>query len=215
MKTLTFLLALLSTTLAAPTSPPANPLSQRTLSQCPPNTAQPKGKLPANSISTSILVPISSKNPDTAFPSSSWAKVTPNDFCTVFNLDLPAAATQGKLCNLVFDFPSLLQAPGLFVYLGPGHFTFTGYAFGTGAVEGVTTYNDQPAAGPSPPNPPSVMRPGNSYIVNSAPCGIPPYAGTVTVSGSLCSKDTTFLFKQGELFCPLGFYIVLTDDLDA
>jgi hypothetical protein len=180
--------------------------------KCPANAAQPDGKLPAGAISTSALVPISSKNPKTAYPNSDWAKITPGDFCTVFNLVVDSDATQGKVCNLVFDFPSLLQAPGDFVFLGSGKFTFTGYDINAGAVPGETTYANQPRPGPSPPNPPPVMKPGNSYIVNSAPCGIPPGIGPVTVSGSLCSKDTTFLFKQSNKTCPLGFYVVLTDD---
>lgn len=215
MKTFAIIAALLASVLAAPASSPANALDERHL-KCPANKAQPDGKLPKGSISTSVLVPISAKKPNKAFGNSEWAKVTPNDFCTIFNLDLPVAKTQGKVCNLVFDFPSLLQAPGLFSFWGPGHFTFTGYAIGAGAQPGVTTYNNQPAPGPSPPNPPPVMKPGNSYIINSAPCGIPPeIPGSVTVSGSLCSKDTTFIFKQSDRFCPLGFYVILTDDPNA
>ncbi|GKT95754.1 GPI anchored cell wall protein [Colletotrichum tofieldiae] len=139
----------------------------------------------------------------------------PNDVCTVFNLDLPVAQTQGKVCNLVFDFPSKESAPNKFTFKGPGTFKFTGYAIGVGAVAGQTTYNRQPAPGPSPPNPPPIMTPGHSYcsqIINSAPCGIPATVpGSVTVSGSLCSPDTTFSFYQSNDGCPLGFFVVLTD----
>jgi len=217
MKILAFFSTLLATTLAAPTTPaPNNSLTTRTLVKCPANSVQPSGKLPPNSVSPSLLLRISAKRPDKAFHSSSWAKITPNDYCTIFNLDLNPAATQGKICNLVFDFPSKLQASFPYTFHGPGHFTFTGYAIGVGAEEGVTTWNNQPAPGPSPPNPPPVMKPGHSYIVNSAPCGIPAETpGLVTVSGSLCSKDTTFEFKQCEAKCPLGFYVVLTDDPNA
>ncbi|KAJ4312124.1 hypothetical protein N0V94_007602 [Neodidymelliopsis sp. IMI 364377] len=221
MKTITAFCALLASSFAAPTTPATEAsMETRTLGllgkalnpKCPANAAQPDGKLPAGAISTSALVPISSKNPKTAYPNSDWAKITPGDFCTVFNLVVDSDATQGKVCNLVFDFPSLLQAPGDFIFLGSGKFTFTGYDINAGAVPGETTYANQPRPGPSPPNPPPVMKPGNSYIVNSAPCGIPPGIGPVTVSGSLCSKDTTFLFKQSNKTCPLGFYVVLTDD---
>ncbi|KAF2463251.1 uncharacterized protein BDR25DRAFT_307857 [Lindgomyces ingoldianus] len=217
MKTFTVLTTLLVAALAAPSSL-ASPMSleaRKSKAKCPVNSAQPDGKLPPGSISTSLLLPISAKKPNKAFPATTTAVVTPNDKCTIFNLDLPAAATQGKICNLVFDFPSWADAPGQFTFWGPGHFTFTGYAIGVGAVAGQTTYNNQPAPGPSPPNPPPVMQPGNSYIVNAAPCGIPANAGTVTVSGSLCSKDTTFTFKQSDVCCPLGFYVVLTDDPNA
>jgi hypothetical protein len=224
MKLLVLLAAFLTTSLAAPATSPAATFDPRDAhkdkgdgkSKCPANPAQPDGQLPKGSITTSVLLPISAKKPKKTFEATEWAKVTPNDICTIFNLDLPVAATQGKICNLVFDFPSFAQAPGLFTFKGPGHFTFTGYAIGAGAVPGVTTYANQPAPGPSPPNPPAVMKPGNSYIINAAPCGIPAeIPGTVTVSGSLCSKDTTFIFKQSDKKCPLGFYVVLTDDPNA
>jgi hypothetical protein len=213
MKSFAIIFALVASSLAAPTTSSLNTrtfFSQK--ATCPANSAQPDGKLPNGSISTSVLVPISSKNPNKAYPATEWATVTPNDMCTVFNLELDSNAVQGKICNLVFDFPSLLQAPGLFVFLGSGKFTFTGYDINAGAVAGETTYNNQPRPGPSPPNPPPTIKPGNSYIINASPCGIPPNIGKVTVSGSLCSKDTTLLFKQSDWICPLGFYVVLTDD---
>ncbi|KAH6633471.1 hypothetical protein C7974DRAFT_172277 [Boeremia exigua] len=224
MRAFTLLPTLLAAAFAAPTTPAiAASLEARTLGllsklqnpKCPSNTAQPDGKLPKGSISTSALVPISAKKPNTAYPNSEWAKITPGDFCTIFNLVLDSDATQGKVCNLVFDLPDYLQAPGSFVFLGSGAFTFTGYDINAGAVPGETTYAKQPRPGPSPPNPPPIMKPGNSYIINSAPCGIPPGIGPVTVSGSLCSKDTTFLFRQSQDKCPLGFYVVYTEDKGA
>jgi hypothetical protein len=48
--------------------------------------------------------------------------------------------------------------------------------------------------------------------MNGSPCGIPPGIGKITVSVALCSKDTTLLFRQSDAICPLGFYVVLTDD---
>ncbi|PSN68061.1 hypothetical protein BS50DRAFT_356509 [Corynespora cassiicola Philippines] len=216
MKAFTILAVLTASALAAPTTPaPENPLDARNLNKkCPPNKVQPDGKLPKGSIPASILVPISKKQPKKTFPQSDWAKVTPDDYCTIFNLDLPAKDTQGKICNLVFDFPGLLEAPGLWTFKGPGNFDFTGYAVGAGAIPGKTSYENQPPPGPSPPSPPPFMKPGNSYIINSGPCQIPPEAGVVTVSGSLCSKDTTLIFKQSDKKCPLGFYVILTDDPD-
>ncbi|KAF2744790.1 hypothetical protein M011DRAFT_520795 [Sporormia fimetaria CBS 119925] len=214
MKLLAVLAALLSTSHAVQTKPPAIDEAP----SCPANFAQPDGKLPEDAISTSLLLPISAKAPNKSFYVPEWAKVTPNDECTIFNLELPVAASQGKICNLVFDFPSYDQAPGVpYVFHGPGHFTFTGYEFGAGAIPGVTTFENQPEPGLSPPNPPEVVEPGNSYVIHSAPCDIPPeMEGAVLFSGSLCSEDTTFMFKQSnEQGCPLGFYVVLTDDPDA
>ncbi|KAK1982804.1 ubiquitin 3 binding protein But2 C-terminal domain-containing protein [Colletotrichum cereale] len=179
---------------------------------CPTSSVQPDGSLGKSFVSTSLLVPIAKCKPNFAFPATKWAQVTPNDICTVFNLDLPVAQTQGKVCNLVFDFPSQEAAPGKFFFHGPGTFNFTGYAIGAGAVAGQTTYKNQPAAGPNPPNPPPTMTPGHSYVINSAPCGIPATVpGSVTVSGSLCSPDTTFSFYQSNDGCPVGFFVVLTD----
>ncbi|EFQ25160.1 hypothetical protein CGRA01v4_06501 [Colletotrichum graminicola] len=179
---------------------------------CPTNSAQPDGTLGSSYVSTSLLVPIAKSKPNYAFPATKLAKVTPNDVCTIFNLDLPVAQTQGKVCNLVFDFPSKESALGKFEFKGKGTFNFTGYAIGAGAVAGQTTYNKQPAPGPSPPNPPPIMTPGHSYIINSAPCGIPAdVPGSVTVSGSLCSPDTNFVFEENTKGCPLGFFVVLTD----
>ncbi|KAH0437787.1 gpi anchored cell wall protein [Colletotrichum camelliae] len=212
MKTFT-ITTVLAFALSAAAAPGADSYGGKRGKTCPTNTAQPDGSLGKSFVNTSLLVPISKNLPNVAFPATKWAIVTPNDVCTVFNLDLPVAQTQGKVCNLVFDFPSYdQQALGKYLFHGPGTFQFTGYAIGAGAVAGVTSYNKQPAPGPSPPNPPPTMTPGHSYIVNSAPCGIPAdVPGTVTVSGSLCSPDTVFSFQQSNDGCPLGFYVVLTD----
>ncbi|KAK8066141.1 hypothetical protein PG997_012888 [Apiospora hydei] len=70
------------------------------LVQCPKNTAQPDGNLPA-----SIQDYISAKEPNKKFAGSVTAEVTPGDKCTIFNLDIPVKESQGKVCNLVFDFP--------------------------------------------------------------------------------------------------------------
>ncbi|OLN85354.1 hypothetical protein CCHL11_09876 [Colletotrichum chlorophyti] len=208
--TITSTLAFALSAVAAPGSSSYNSKSGR--GTCPANAAQPDGTLGKSYVNTSLLVPIAKSLPNVPFPATKWAQVTPNDVCTIFNLDLPVAQTQGKVCNLVFDFPSYEQAPGKFLFLGPGSFKFTGYAIGAGAVAGQTTYNKQPAPGPSPPNPPPTMTPGHSYIINSAPCGIPSTVpGSVTVSGSLCSPDTFFSFYQSNDGCPLGFFVVLTN----
>jgi hypothetical protein len=187
---------------------------------CPANPLQLDGKLlPGKAtVPTSLQVPMSKNKPDKAFPASEWAVITPNDFCTVFNLVLDAEDTVGKLCNLVFDLPQAGQGPAPYAYRysGPGHFTFTGYDLDVGAVPGNTTYNNPPRAGPNPPNPPAVLAPGNSYVIHSAPC--PPIVQAfpgkpeITVSGSLCSTDSTLIFKMGEGQCPVGFYVLLTDD---
>ncbi|KAF1936503.1 hypothetical protein EJ02DRAFT_459468 [Clathrospora elynae] len=217
MKAFALLSAFLSSALAAPptTSPknhtPRTPSIPINPAKCPINTVQLYGNLPKGSISPSAIVPISSLNPNKAFFNTDWANVTPNDKCTIFNFELDSDATEGKICNVVFDFPDIMQAPGLFMVIGSGRFTFTKYDISAGAVPGWTTFANQPRPGPYPTSTPAILKPGNSYVVDEAPCGIEPGSGKVTVSGSLCSKDTTFWFKQSNMICPLGFYVVLTD----
>jgi hypothetical protein len=120
--------------------------------------------------------------------------------------------TLTKTCNLILDLPETSCHP--INFSGPGHFTFTGYLTGFGATKD-TTYNNQPVPGPSPPFPPSVITPGNSYVIAQLPCLIPTGLGPQTVSGALCSDDTTLEYYQtgpkgdkGQ--CPLGFFVVIT-----
>jgi hypothetical protein len=115
----------------------------------------------------------------------------------------------GKDCTLEFLFPALGQTHTPYVYIGPGHFTFTGYAIGSGATE-KTTYNDQPPAGPSPPTPPSVLEPGHAYTINVGSCGIQPGMSSMEVSGKLCSNDTTFSYYQNDNECPIGFFVTIS-----
>lgn len=254
MKTTAILAAYFAATaLAVPT------LEKRV--QCPKNDAQPNGYLPTDpkdTVSPSLLLQISAKEPNKKYAASNTAEITPGDQCTIFNLDLPVKDTKNKVCNLVFDWPenptaSLSQRalakkskllgdydhdhfklhhgngehhknhPRLslptplassldFLFDGPGHFNFTGYAIGVGGVAGESTYAHQPELGPNPPSPPVTMTPGNSYIINSAPCDLPANLTSVKVSGSLCSSDTHLRFDNGILgTCPIGFYVVLTD----
>ncbi|KAK8003204.1 G-protein coupled receptor [Apiospora arundinis] len=231
------------------------------VAQCPKNDAQPDGYLPTDpkdTVSPSLLLQISAKEPNKKYAASNTAEITPGDQCTIFNLDLPVKNTQNKVCNLVFDLPEqaatslsskalamkklkmagegehehhheqphhghghghgqggkgegkgegegephknypritlpspLASALG-YVFDGPGHFNFTGYAIGVGAAAGETTYANQPELGPNPPLPANLT--------------------SVKVSGSLCSSDTHLRFEQGFYgTCPIGFYVVLTD----
>ncbi|KAH8648280.1 ubiquitin 3 binding protein But2 C-terminal domain-containing protein [Tricladium varicosporioides] len=171
---------------------------------CPAN-----GNLPATGyLSPTLMVPISASSPNIAFGSTQNPIITPNDFCTIFNLVIPGSAV-GKKCTLEFLFPSPKQTKSPADYNGPGHFTFTGYAFDSGATL-KTTYNNQPPPGPSPPQPPAVLSPGNAYIINVGDCGIQRGQKSMTVSGKLCSTDTTFVFRQSSDVCPLGFFVVIS-----
>lgn len=177
---------------------------------CPKSSTLPRGTL-----WPSLIVPISKTNPDKTYGGSDHTKaeITPGDMCTIFNFVLPDTMNdkpiENQNCSLIFDFPNKVQNPWGYSSSGDGHFTFTGYTIGSGATN-ETTYNTQPPAGPSPSNPPDVMKSGNSYIINNAPCGIPPGTGNVTVSGALCSNDSSLSFHQTNRFCPMGMFVVVS-----
>lgn len=194
------LLALLGLTMAS-----AIPTTSNEDCNCPVNGTLPEE---GSYVSTSAFYEISAKKSNKHYPPSLTAKVTPGDLCFITNLELPTTAV-GKTCTLKFLFPTKEQAKQWYKFSGPGHFTFTGYATGVGADD-TTTYNNQPAPGPSPPSPPEIL-PGNAYTIFSGPCGIPDPSTTTTVSGSLCSADTLLEFTQSTgPGCPLGFFVEIS-----
>ena len=179
----------------------SHPLEER--DQCPPG-----GTLPPGYIAPSMMVRISQNSPDEEFGSTQTPLITPNDFCTIFNLEIPSSGYDST-CTLVFLFPDHDETQSPYSYDGPGHFTFTGYSQFFGATD-QTTYNNQPPPGPSPPFPPAVMAPGNAYVINSAPCLMPPGVESMEVSGKLCSADTSLSYLQdANNGCPIGFYVIL------
>ncbi|KAH8901248.1 hypothetical protein GQ53DRAFT_775861 [Thozetella sp. PMI_491] len=189
------------------------PLNSR--ATCPAGSDYPTGP---GTISTYGLVPISKSSPDTAYGYVPVGVVTPGDMCTIVDLKIPdevnGELTLLKTCTLSFSFPTAEQAaPKKLTFSGPGHFTFTGYLTGFGGDES-TTYNKQPLPGPSPPSPPPVMVPGNTYTIANLPCLILPLSGGQTVSGALCSDDTALEWQQttadGEGGCPVGFFVVIS-----
>jgi len=180
----------------------SRPLEARNL--CPPG-----GTLPEGYLEPTLMVPVSQMLPDVAFGPTDFPQITPNDFCTIFNLEIPSSGFN-KTCTLEFLFPNHMQTFSPYAYKGAGHFTFTGYAFNTGATA-ETTFNHQPPPGPSPPTPPAVLAPGNAYTINVGPCSIPACQTSMEVSGMLCSSDTTFDYLQtAHLGCPIGFYVVIS-----
>ncbi|RYP06021.1 hypothetical protein DL765_009640 [Monosporascus sp. GIB2] len=135
---------------------------------CPVN-----GTLPANYVKPSLIVNVSKNPANIPFGKTPTPLITPGDFCGIFNLELPPSAS-GKICQLTGK--------------DGGHFSFTGYAIGTGATP-QTTYNHQPAAGPNPPSPPAVLAPGNAYVINSAVCGLPPGLTELVISNIKASTS--------------------------
>jgi len=200
--TLTLTLLITSTSAAA-----LEVLSSRTLNfgapKCPAN-----GTLSGSYLNPTLMVPVSKRAPNVAFGPTKTPLITPNDFCTIFNLVIPPTAVD-KTCTLEFLFPGFGQSALPYVYSGGGHFTFTGYAFGTGATK-QTTYNKQPPPGPSPSQPPAILKPGNAYTINVGGCAIEMGMAGLEVSGLLCSTDTTFIFSQSDKKCPMGFFVAIS-----
>jgi hypothetical protein len=204
----TFIAYFSSLVLASPGTVPAKFVPRKS-SSCPTNPCPSGGTLPEGSyISPSLMVRVNKNRPDKVYGGTNSPKITPNGYCTIFNLELDQRA-YNKTCNLVFDLPSQKQTKTQFTYSGDGTFTFTGYAIGVGANL-TTSYKNQPQSGPNPPTPPPKLEPGNSYVINSAACGIPKDVPPVTVSGMLCSSDTDFEFLQSNATCPIGFFVILS-----
>jgi hypothetical protein len=186
------------------TTQPLSVISSRSLESCPEG-----GTLPPGYLAPTLMVPISECLPNVAFGGTQAPIITPNDFCTIFNLVIPPSAA-GKTCTLEFLFPSHTETLAPYIYAGPGHFTFTGYAFGSGATS-QTTYANQPPAGPSPPTPPAVLSPGNAYVINVGGCAVEEgMTAGLEVSGALCSSDTTFWFQESQAQCPIGFFVAIS-----
>ncbi|KIM98430.1 hypothetical protein OIDMADRAFT_181812 [Oidiodendron maius Zn] len=203
MKSVISIVALLGSAIASPMAMPLEVISERHLESCPSG-----GTLPPGYLSPTLMVPVSAKFPDIRFGSTQFPIITPNDFCTIFNLEIPPSAV-GKTCTLEFLFPDHHETYSPYVYNGGGHFTFTGYAFGSGATL-ETTYANQPPPGPSPPSPPAILSPGNAYTINVGGCGIQTGMTGLEVSGMLCSPDSTFTYLQSSETCPIGFYVAIS-----
>ncbi len=116
------------------------------------------------------MVTVSASQPAVALGCSTTALITPNDYCTIFNVVVPPSGLN-KTCTLELLIPDREQTGFNYTFASPRHFTFTGYAFRVGATE-KTTYQNQPPAGPSPPQPSSLSTPGNAYVIDIGLCGI-------------------------------------------
>lgn len=110
-----------------------------------------------------LIVPVSSKNPNTAYGTQYNATINP-DTCTIFNFDIPQSYS-GKQCSLEFLFPkqSQLQTSS-FTFNGKGGLEF--YQLSSPA-NAQTTYANTPSKkefGMISP------QPGNSYTISNYAC---------------------------------------------
>jgi Ubiquitin 3 binding protein But2 C-terminal domain len=205
-----FNLLILSTLIVCTAASPVYPLTIVSSCYLRRESCPKGGTLPTNYLAPTLMVPVSANFPDVPFGFTKTPLITPNDFCTIFNLVIPPSATGGT-CTLEFLFPNYAETLSPYVYSGGGQFTFTGYAFGTGATE-QTTYNHQPPPGPSPPQPPAVLSPGNAYTISVGGCVVEA-PNSLEVSGMLRSPDTAFSYLQtqgNELGCPIGFFVAIS-----
>jgi hypothetical protein len=203
MKSLIFLAALVSLTLAAPAG-----LTSRS-EQCPiiPQIA-PTGQLPPGTIAPTFLLPISRKQPNRTFSASQTAIVTPNDKCTLTRIDIPASA-QNKTCSLALFLGDC--GKGEFEK-GPGNIIFQGNLGIRYPVPDETTWANQPPLGPPFQDAP-LIKLGNAYRLGGGPCDYTPGQAFTSVGGSICSNDTTLSFTQskgGHGKCPIGFHLIIS-----
>ncbi|ORY10286.1 hypothetical protein BCR34DRAFT_588756 [Clohesyomyces aquaticus] len=200
MKSFVILATLASLSLAAPAG-----LIQR--EECPaiPQIA-PNGQLPPGTLHPALLLPVSQKHPDKAFPGGQSAIVTPNDFCTLTRIDIPAA-NQNKTCSL-----SLFLGCGQEYEKGPGNIIFQGNTGKSFPIAGQTTWNNKPAFAPPFTDAPLIQL-QHAYRLGGGPCDFKAGQAFASVGGMICSKDTTLSFTQsngGHGKCPVGFHIIVT-----
>lgn len=154
-----------------------------------------------------LIVPIDNSN--TAHGRSYFAKVTPNDFATIFNFDIPASRANQQ-CSLYFTFPRHDQlTTSNFQWNGsdsssetPGSLQLIRFAYNTGASDS-TTGTSQPLLGPGPPIDLYPVAPGNSYKAWSGSCG----SGGV-MSWRLSSCDSSLNYFQDWNPCAIGLWVV-------
>lgn len=165
-----------------------------------------RADLPPQLLNLTLMVPVSAKNPATAYGSTENPKATADDFCTIFTFEIPPDPIY-KYCQFEFFFPTSAQLaasssaePSNLSYSGGGHFVFAFFKFSTGATT-ETTWDTQPHRA-NRQDVERTMTPGHVYAVSYEGCGYRPER----TSMMLCSKDTSFEYFQRYNPCPIGLY---------
>ncbi|KIX96776.1 uncharacterized protein Z520_07496 [Fonsecaea multimorphosa CBS 102226] len=151
-----------------------------------------------------LMIPISTKAPNTAFPNTDTPYITAGDIEMIFNFDIPVSR-KGQTCNMEFLFPNQteLSSTASFQPAGVnGSFVFSLSVLGGGAVEGNTTYNNQPLQSNPHGLPKTLnMEPGHAYAIGSTIC-VP---GRISITMS--STDSSLTWFQDWNQCAIGLFI--------
>jgi hypothetical protein len=153
-----------------------------------------------------LIIPISASNPTTPYANTLVPYITAGDFSNIFNFDIPQERI-GQMCTFEFLFPAHTQLNTSFFQLaGPGTFIFSLSPLGMGAVEGNTTFDNQPLPAYSHGYPRTIsMEPGNAYTLGATIC-VP---GRISVT--MASPGSNLTWFQDYNPCAIGLYITYSD----
>lgn len=98
-----------------------------------------------------LVLPVSQKNPDTAYEANEWSKLTEGDLCSIFEFTLEKSKTKGKWCTLFFGMQNeaQMQRGDYYRYKKSSEGDFTNYTLkhfsgNQRPKEGVTIFNRLP-----------------------------------------------------------------------
>ncbi|KAF9739448.1 hypothetical protein PMIN06_001052 [Paraphaeosphaeria minitans] len=154
-----------------------------------------------------LMVPISASEPDKMFGYVGEPVITPNDICTLFNLQIPAPF-HDKACALEFMLPQIEDAFKPYTFEGEGNFAFSWYV--NKGANALTTWNSQPKIEMEWEVVDQVIVPGEKYVLNKpAPgsCWVDKSQTYLAVGVRLCSNDTTLKFLEDWSRCATGFFV--------
>lgn len=144
-----------------------------------------------------LIVPVSSKQPNTAYGTQYNATISPDE-CTIFNFDIPTSYS-GKTCSAIFLFPEQSQLQtSAYTFSGSGELVFSELS---NAANQQTTWSNAPSMKSELDS--VAVKPGNSYVISTSSCA----AGT-TQSIEICSSNGLSLqFFEDYNPSPIGLYI--------
>lgn len=149
-----------------------------------------------------LVVPISAAAPNATLGNSFTPSVSPNDFATIFNFDIPVSRAD-QTCSLYFSLPFQSQlVTTSFTFWGTGTFIFAQYRNDEGATH-KTTWNTQPDLSATPLTTLTQVSPGHSYKIWTGSCG----KGGL-LSWRMSSIDSCLWYFQDFNECAIGVYLL-------